>query len=537
MRGSSAMDAREQEESRESARLLYEDTCHLMARNPELSRLVPMFESCRPSSYARGYLFLKTPSAYAKQQLENAVDLLNDVVSEAAFTPSKVQIAYEPKSWELESVEHLQRLKEAGAFDDDTLGDDAPHNLADLSDVRAEDVESLSVFETALSPAEFHKRLGAEEADDAQPEAKRTNPLVDSGSTEDIGLTFDTFVESRENQLALSAAKQVANGYSAQYNPLFIYGNSGLGKTHLLMAIKNYIEANDPTRSCAYLTARRFINDYTKAMRGSDSLKENLEADYRDVDVLILDDIQHLKPATHTVEFFFDTFNYLVTHGKQIVLAADEAPAQLGMDERIFSRMASGFLISIETPELEFRRNLVHTFYERFKTELYQGKPLFPGTISDDVLDFMGDKAGGNIRLIKSYVQHCLVVASTMALNGATLTKNDALVVAQKQWPQGNRAVSIDEIQRAVQRAMGISHADLIGTKRNREVARARHVAIWLSHKLTDLTYNEIGSHFGGRTHTTVMHSLEWVEDQYRSRRDRSLIETVNELRSTLKGA
>ena len=348
--------------------------------------------------------------------------------------------------------------------------------------------------------------------------------------------TFDSFVEGEENQFALMAAKQVANGGTTQFNPLFIYGNSGLGKTHLLLSIKNYIAANDPTRLCVYKTAREFIKDYTSAMAPDNdkSIRDSLVESYRSLDVLILDDIQHMIRAAGTIEFFFDTFNYLIAHSKQIVLAADVPPAELGMPERITSRMASGFPASIQLPTLEFRRNLIRTFYRRDKAEGLRGSE---GVIENDVLDAMAGFCGNNIRLIKSYVQQSLFLASQIQGKNPDVkfTQDDAEALAKENGLLGRHNVSIKAIQSMVEHEMGVSHDEIVSNKRNKEIARARHVAIWLCRLLTDHTYKEIGERFGGRTHTTCLHSCEWVDGVLRQRTDRYLIDTVTGLRRRLE--
>ena len=523
----------------QDAFILWDDTRRLVAREPGSGRRVAMLGACIPVSLTDDVLTVKTNSAYAKRSLDLEIDLLERVLSEAAFEPMKlvIQVEREETNPMFPTLITEGVAQDAEWFD----GTSSQQTFTVVGEREPATVIPFEASKTSISEDEFRAQLGedvrepatAREASASVPEARRhKNHLTRDVSDQDLKLTFENFVEGVENRFALIAAKQVANGNNAQYNPLFIYGESGLGKTHLLMSIKNYIAQNDPTRTCAYITATDFISDYTSAMMGDRSIIEEFTNDYRDVDVLILDDIQHLRQATSTVQFFFETFNYLVSNGKQIVLAADEPPSLLGMSERISSRMGSGYEIGIQTPALELKRNLIGTFYQRYKDEGLIG---YEGTIPAEVLDVMAASAGDNIRLIKSYVQNCLFLASELEKRGVTITDEDVRAKAREKWPHGQRRVSVEEIQHNVEQVMGISHADLIGTKRTREIAQARHVAIWLCHQLTDLTYAEIGARFGGRSHTTVMHSFDYVNRLLADRTDRTLIDTVQSLRRKLE--
>ncbi len=523
----------------QDAFILWDDTRRLIAREPSSGRRVAMLGACTPVSLEDDVLTVKTTSAYAKRSLDAEIDIIEGALSEAAFGPMKLVIEIDRD--ELRPI--FPTLITEGVAQDaewfDGTGTTPPFTV--VGEREPATVIPFEASKTSISEDEFRAQLGEDARESAKHQEQRVqepsdksrqNHLTSEVSDQDLKLTFENFVEGAENRIALIAAKQVANGNNSQYNPLFIYGESGLGKTHLLMSIKNYIAKNDPSRTCAYITATDFINDYTKAMMGDRSIIEEFTNDYRDVDVLIIDDIQHLKNATNTVQFFFETFNYLVSNGKQIVLAADEPPAMLGMSERITSRMGSGYETPIKAPELELKRNLIATFYQRYKEEALPG---YEGTIPTPVLDVMAASAGDNIRLIKSYVQNCLFLATAVEKVGATITDEDVRAKAREKWPHGQRRVTVEEIQHNVEQVMNVSHADLIGTKRTREIAQARHVAIWLCHQLTDLTYAEIGARFGGRSHTTVMHSFDYVNKLLSDRTDRALIDTIQNLHRKLE--
>ena len=337
--------------------------------------------------------------------------------------------------------------------------------------------------------------------------------------------------------IALQAAKQVADGFD-KYNPLFIYGRSGLGKTHLLKAIQNYIIQNDIEKLCVYRTAHEFVTEYVEAMVDTDAeVKRAFTRHYQDVDILIIDDVQYLKgPAS--VGFFFDLFNYLRDHGKQVVLAADESPVQLGIsnedfEERLISRMNSGFACPVQAPEYELKLALVRNFYARAKEDAAaEHIPGYEGTITDETLQLMAERSGSNIRVIESFCQACLLEATKLERSGRALGREDVARLSAEKFGSTRRTVTIDQIQRAVEEEFSVSHADLISSSRRKEVKTARHVGCWLARNLTTLTLAETGERFGGRSHATVSHSVDEVEKLMKE--DRQILDRITRLKDIL---
>ena len=288
-----------------------------------------------------------------------------------------------------------------------------------------------------------------------------------------------------------------------------------------MRAIQNYITSNDPSRLCIYRTAGDFVDEYVNAMRDEKAAlpRHALTRHYQDVDVLIIDDIQNMSTALGSIRFFFETFNYLTSHGKQVVLAADRAPSQLGMgdslfDERDTSRMDSGVTVSIQVPDYELKLNLVNAFYERMKADAEAEHIVgMEGTISEESRKLMAERSGTNIRIIEGFVQSCLMLATQRERQGTVISREDILRTAAQKWPTGQRIITIEQIQKAVETYYDISHTALIGSKRNKELMEPRHVAIWLTRELTDNTLADIGKKFGGRSHATVKHSIAWVDD------------------------
>ena len=353
-------------------------------------------------------------------------------------------------------------------------------------------------------------------------------------------LTFDRFVEGPQNKFAFDAAKQVANG-NRNYNPLFIYGKSGLGKTHLLRAIQNYIAQNDPERLCVYRVATDFIDDYSRAMKNASSgAAAALAENYHSIDVLIIDDIQLMSTAAGTIGFFYDTFNYLVGHGKQIVLAADRTPSELGMgnsrfDERVTSRLDSGMTVSIQVPDYELKLQLIDAFYERMRADAReQHIPGIDAEIPEDLRHLMAERAGTNIRVIEGFVQSCLMLAFQREALGAPSPAEDIVASPSRSGPAASVALPWSRSRRPWRAATGSRTADLVGGKRNKELMEPRHVAIWLTRELTDNTLADIGKHFGGRTHATVKHSIGVIEEGMRE--DRMLQDRVGRIRESILG-
>ena len=341
------------------------------------------------------------------------------------------------------------------------------------------------------------------------------------------------------NRFAHAAALAVAENPGKVYNPFFMYGGVGLGKTHLLRAIQNYIAQNDPSRVCVYRVATDFIDDYTKAMRNARSSAPGaLAENYHNIDVLIIDDIQLMSTAAGTINFFFDTFNYLIAHGKQIVMAADRTPSELGMegsrfDERVTSRIDSGMTVAIQVPDYELKLELIDTFYERMRqdarTEHIYG---LDARIPSDLRKLMAERAGDNIRVIEGFVQSCLMLAFQRQQQGEEISREDILRSANQKWPTGQKLVTVEQIQEIVEREYGISHEDLVGSKRNKELMEPRHIAIWLTRELTDNTLADIGKKFGGRTHATVKHSIRVIEDAKKD--NRTLTERVERIKGEI---
>ncbi|ABG02982.1 chromosomal replication initiator protein DnaA [Rubrobacter xylanophilus DSM 9941] len=318
--------------------------------------------------------------------------------------------------------------------------------------------------------------------------------------------TFDSFVIGAGNRFAHAAALAVAENPGVVYNPLFIYGGVGLGKTHLLRAVGHYVEDQDPTMRVRYVTCEQFTNDFINSMRDNAPLE--FQKRYRENDVLLIDDIQFLENKVETQEAFFHTFNALYEENKQIVIASDRHPKYLQtLENRLVSRFEWGLVTDIQPPDLETRIAILRKKAMMDRLE-----------VDDEVLTFIASKVSTNIRELEGALVRILAYAS---LYGRQVTVALAEEVLRDILPDSDyREIPIELIQHEVCRYFGISKEDLVGTSRSKAFAYPRQVAMYLSRELTDESLPKIGKAFGGRDHSTVMHATNKIANLINSDRD-----------------
>ena len=312
------------------------------------------------------------------------------------------------------------------------------------------------------------------------------------------GYTFDTFVEGKSNQLARAAASQVASNPGRGYNPLFLYGGVGLGKTHLMHAVGNSLMQQNPNAKVVYLHSERFVADMVKALQ-LNAINE-FKRYYRSVDALLIDDIQFFSGKDRSQEEFFHTFNALLEGGQQMILTCDRYPKEIkGLEERLKSRFGWGLTVAVEPPELETRVAILLKKAEQDKTDL-----------PSDAAFFIAQRVRSNVRELEGVLKRVIASSRFMAKPiDIPLIKEslkDLLALQDKQ-------VSLDNIQRTVAEYYKIKMADLMSKRRSRSVARPRQVAMALSKELTNHSLPEIGEGFGGRDHTTVLHACRKIKE------------------------
>ncbi len=317
--------------------------------------------------------------------------------------------------------------------------------------------------------------------------------------------TFDTFVEGKSNQLALAAAQQVAENPGGSYNPLFIYGGVGLGKTHLMHAVGNAMRERKPDAKIVYLHSERFVADMVKALqlKAIDEFKQF----YRSVDALLIDDIQFFAGKDRSQEEFFHTYNALLERGQQMILTCDRYPKEIdGVEERLKSRFGWGLTVAVEPPELETRVAILINKAEQTGMDL-----------SRDAAFFIAQRIRSNVRelegALKRVMAHAQFSGRVIDIDLIRESLKDLLALQDK-------LVTIDNIQRVVADYYKLKMSDLLSKRRSRSVARPRQIAMALAKELTNYSLPEIGEAFGGRDHTTVLHACRKVKELEQSDRE-----------------
>lgn len=333
--------------------------------------------------------------------------------------------------------------------------------------------------------------------------------------------TFDTFVVGKSNEFARGAALAVAELPGTAYNPLFIYGNSGLGKTHLLVAIANYAMQNFPRMATRYVSANKFLNDYVEATQRNQWGTFNSK--YHQVDILLVDDVQYLEGKDETINQLFNIFNEMTNRNKQIVLSADRAPKDIDMDDRMRSRFISGLLADIKPPDYETRLAILKNYLSRVNQHT-----SFYGNIPDEVLFYLADVATSNIREMEGSITR--LVSNMTLLRKNSISVEEAQELLQDFFPTiKDKQIDIALIQSEVERFFNITHDDMISSKRSKGITNPRHIAIYLSRYMTEESLEAIGKKFGGRDHTTVMHSVNKIERDQKD--NRQLFDQLEQLR------
>jgi len=336
------------------------------------------------------------------------------------------------------------------------------------------------------------------------PAVARPTPIAAarSGRSEKSGLnpsfTFGNFVTGKANQLARAAAIQVAENPGTAYNPLFVYGGVGLGKTHLIQAIGNYVQEQNSNAKISYLHAERYVSDVVRAYQHK--AFDDFKRYYHSLDLLLIDDIQFFSGKARTQEEFFYAFNALIESKKQVIITCDTYPKQIsGMEDRLISRFGWGLTVAIEPPELEMR---VAILLKKAEMEGFH--------LDDDVAFFIAKQIRSNVRelegALKKVIAYSRFTGHAIGLELAKESLKDLLAVQ-------NRQISIENIQKTVADYYKIKVAEMYSKKRTRNVARPRQVAMALAKELTHLSFPEIGDAFGGRDHTTVMYACRKIEE------------------------
>lgn len=352
--------------------------------------------------------------------------------------------------------------------------------------------------EKIKQPQVTTKKITDKKVEDVDKSSAKTTALIKHTSSLNKNFTFDNFVEGKSNQMARAAAWQVADNMKHGYNPLFIYGGVGLGKTHLMHSVGNYMLKKNPDAKIVYLHSERFVADMVKALQ-LNAINE-FKKFYRSVDALLIDDIQFFAKKERSQEEFFHTFNALLEGGQQVILTSDRYPKEIdGLEERLKSRFGWGLTVAIEPPELETRVAILMKKAEQSRVKLQHNEAFFIAQrIRSNVRELEGS--------LKRVMAHAQFTGKPISIELIKESLKDLLALQDK-------LISIDNIQRTVAEYYKIKVSDLLSKRRSRSVARPRQLAMALAKELTNYSLPEIGNAFGGRDHTTVLHACRKINE------------------------
>lgn len=580
------------------ARILLDDVIAFCRRDGRETRLINMLEQCGATGFDDESLTIQVPSRFAYNYLVKQRELIERYLEEISFMPMVLNVVVAEGGAPSETQAPTAAAAPAApvtaaAASLAPAGDGLPQRAAEVptsfaeapaspiapagpvvtseptvaAPTKSEPISKSGVtVRNTVSPEAFRKMMDEMRSQD--PTGKRQNVTAPQqaaathapaaatpaaapepdGTALDINAkyTFASFVAGDENRHAFNSAMRFA-AYAEepqQCPSLFIYGNSGLGKTHLLFAIRNYLAKEKPYIRVKYANSQAYLDDYMNelgAQRGPGNL---IMREYRDADILIIDDVQNIVGKQASVEFFFQLVDSFIREGKKIALASDRAPKDLAMDERLTSRFSSGMLCLVSEPGFEMKYVILKRYYESIiqqdedltsmnvDTSLLQALPSSEGKLTDEHLRHMAEISGNNIRSLESFCERCANLSSEREAAGAELTAEDIDRVAKIYFNTAHKIIHVDTVQRVVEEFYHVSHEELVGKRRTANIAFARHVAVYLANNLCEMTTPAIGAEFGGRDHSTVLNSLKVVENKMRE--DRRIVEDIQNLKNTI---
>lgn len=570
------------------ARILLDDVIAFCRRDGRETRLINMLEQCGATGFDDESLTIQVPSRFAYNYLVKQHELIERYLEEISFMPMVLNVVVAeggapsetqtPTAAATPTVPASEGLPQRAAevptsFTEAPASPFAPAEPVATSEptvaapAKSEPISKSGVtVRNTVSPEAFRKMMDEMRSQD--PTGKRQNvtapqqpaathapvaaapaatPEPDAAALDiNAKYTFASFVAGDENRHAFNSAMRFA-AYAEepqQCPSLFIYGNSGLGKTHLLFAIRNYLAKEKPYIRVKYANSQAYLDDYMNelgAQRGPGNL---IMREYRDADILIIDDVQNIVGKQASVEFFFQLVDSFIREGKKIALASDRAPKDLAMDERLTSRFSSGMLCLVSEPGFEMKYVILKRYYESIiqqdedltsmnvDTSLLQALPSSEGKLTDEHLRHMAEISGNNIRSLESFCERCANLSSEREAAGAELTAEDIDRVAKIYFNTAHKIIHVDTVQRVVEEFYHVSHEELVGKRRTANIAFARHVAVYLANNLCEMTTPAIGAEFGGRDHSTVLNSLKVVENKMRE--DRRIVEDIQNLKNTI---
>ncbi|MDO4532289.1 MAG: chromosomal replication initiator protein DnaA [Coriobacteriia bacterium] len=457
------------------------------------------FSRLHLQAFAEGFVMLTADNAFIKKWIERQYStLIKQALEDLYHTPFAVDI-------EVDELGAVKTLNEAQAA---TTPASAPEPIAPP-------VQVAPVIPAEPQPQPVQPTYAAQPQVAPKPSAD-TQPEKRMGSLSKM--TFENYIIGESNRMAYSMALAVAERPGEEHlNPLFIYGKSGVGKTHLMVAIKNYLDRSTdagghPLLKTVYVDSTEFINDYAIASaehsKEKDSFRRFKER-YEEADVLLIDDVQSFQGKKETLKIVFELFNRLTSQGKQVVMSADIAPKNIDIDERYQSRFNSGATFDIQAPEVETKLSIVNsTINDRL---LASGEDI---EIPPEVRTYIAEISSSNIRELKSAVT--AIILRMITTHQSTITVEEVSKLLENHFSNDIKRLSIADIQKEVEAFYKVSHSELVGRGRRHSIAYPRQVAMYLCRQLMEETYESIGKAFGGKDHSTVKYSVDLIGEKVR---------------------
>ncbi|MGN8752109.1 DnaA ATPase domain-containing protein [Collinsella sp. HCP28S3_E12] len=561
----------------EEASIILEDAIAFCQRDGQDARLINMLGQSRAVSLTEDTLTIEAPSRFAIAQLKKHQPTIEHYLEEIAFAPIALNIvapqgpttgatgaapvtpplttvapvaAPETNASDVsrETMPHATAVPVATApsvshmpvAHDATPGEEP--GVAIKNTLSADDFRRMMNQMKGVAPAKSAKPVSTSPVSvpaAAAPGEQNADgaPLVANSK-----FTFENFVYGPENSHAYRSALKFAAlaDERGTCTSLFIYGKSGLGKTHLLLAIKNELAEKSPEIKVKYANSQAYIDDLmTEFDRQKKSNAPIMQA-YHGVDVLIIDDIQNIIGKRASVDYFFQLMDEFIRNNKKVVIAADRAPKDLNMDERLTSRFNAGMLCLVAEPSYEMKYKILQRYYENTIAAVpeagddsllavYGGDS---GHLTDEHFKHMAEVSGTNIRELESFCERCAGEAGDREREGSELSFDDIDAIASQYFDTSAKKINVQTVQSVIEEQYGVTHEELIGPRRNANIAKARHIAIYLAIEMCEMTTTAVGAEFGNRNHSTVSTSYKKVQKMIQE--DRTVTEDLKSLRDKI---
>ena len=568
----------------EEASIILGDAIAFCQRDGQDARLINMLGQSRAVSLTEDTLTIEAPSRFAIAQLKKHQPTIEAYLEEIAFAPIALDIVA-PQSATADSAAATAPAAppvataaaattpapRAGDVSRETMGEaqqapaapsgpvtstPAPVTHMPIAHDTTPGEDSGIAIKNTLSADDFRRMMNqmnggapAKTTHVAAPAPSMVAPTAPAEQNTDGAplaanskFTFENFVYGPENSHAYRSALKFAAlaDERGTCTSLFIYGKSGLGKTHLLLAIKNELAEKSPEIKVKYANSQAYLDDLmTEFDRQKKSNAPIMQA-YHGVDVLIIDDIQNIIGKRASVDYFFQLMDEFIRNNKKVVIAADRAPKDLSMDERLTSRFNAGMLCLVAEPSYEMKYKILQRYYENTiaaapeagDDSLLAAYGGDGGHLTDEHFKHMAEVSGTNIRELESFCERCAGEAGDREREGGELTFDDIDTIASQYFDTSAKKINVQTVQSVIEEQYGVTHEELIGPRRNANIAKARHIAIYLAIEMCEMTTTAVGAEFGNRNHSTVSTSYKKVQKMIQE--DRTVTEDLKSLRDKI---